>query len=879
MSSGWYPQLLNLCNKIFAVIGHYSDCCFTIYTLSNPFYCVSSSVVLKIASKINQTEGGVQPTTNIEQGDSSAQIDDTTKMVDNGETTETRVLEPLGISRTLISSSTTLTPPPTIEDYLAKPVLCKSSTLGTADEFGSTNLFGPWAYPNVFMAITPWNEKLRGFLYFRATLVLTLQVNASPMHCGLYYLAHVPTGGSSVIDTTTALWLQNHTYSVQQRSQLPHAEISLGTQTSTTLRIPYVSAFTGTTVANSNDNAANGHVYLYPISPLAIGAGGDTTVGYSVWAHWEDVELNVPVSPHSGALGRGRHTNQPSVSLSSSKPMSADSEQSNKGIGPITSAIKAGRLVADSLCKVPLLSSIAAPASWALEIVGNITGIFGWSKPRNATVQTPVVLDYMYGVNFIDSSDNSRLLAMSNKNTIEILPGFSGTDIDELSLDAFLTRPTINGGFSWPSSSPTTTLLNTFVIGPDSCAVNRVYGSFTSKSLSPMALMAEYFMYWRGDTRVTYRFVKTNFHSGRLLFCFSPYQSTAIVDGSATFTTSVYTWRHVVDVRDIDAISLVFPFTSHSEYRPTTGIDAYIGNIQVFVLDELVAPTTVTQSIEVIVEVSAEPGFEFAVPKATNIVPVYGFPVIATAHSGSMFQGSVEADTIGNSVSQPDKTHESARMCIGEKILSLRQMLRRCPPLARSVVAPFEPTAACTTIYPFAVLTAYLSSSTVMTIPKYYGDWYSLLCSIFALSRGGIRIKTYNSYISDTDAEVWLSHIPDSITSMPFIEGNATDTTGLAVNQQYNNTIYFKTDIETRGGVEVQVPAYSRFHARSNVNLIGFGNVEVTMSNSTITNPPFAVNITQSDTYAYELGRSGADDFNVGQFVSIPVMCAVSSAL
>lgn len=72
--------------------------------------------------------------------------------------------------------------------------------------------------------------------------------------------------------------------------------------------------------------------------------------------------------------------------------------------------------------------------------------------------------------------------------------------------------------------------------------------------------MCRLFSYWRGSIVFTFKIVKTNYHSGRLLFCAIPNDSSTSVD--VTISTSAYLNREIMDIREGAVYKVVVPYAS-----------------------------------------------------------------------------------------------------------------------------------------------------------------------------------------------------------------------------------------------------------------------------------------------------------------------------
>lgn len=740
-------------------------------------------------------------------------------------------------------------------EWFKKPVKLLTGVLSSTD---LADTFTVIKHPKSTLDQEVYQKKWEGYGYWRGTIIYTLQVNASPFQAGLYALSYLPVCGPFGNSTLYTRWINSHYNTLMQRSQLPHVEIDLSQHTSCTLVVPYVSPYDKIPLRKTSGMDPYfdiGNVNIWPISPLNVGAGQDSTAGFTLWAHMEDVHLEVPVYPQSGLKGRGRK-------------MPMDKEQGTKNIGPVTSALTTLGKVSGVLAKVPLLNQIAAPAAWALDIAAGVSGAFGWSKPTNLDVQRRIQKDLMYGMQHVDSSDNSKVLALFENNTIEILPGFGGTDQDELTLDSFLTRPTILQKFLWESTQTSNINLASVDFNPNILEIATSQDGVIVHNMTPLCLMSQYFSYWRGDFVFTLHLIKTKLHSGRLEISFVPY---------TTYTTPAltpqdgrpYEWREIIDVRDQEKWTFRIPYHFFKSYRPIGG--SYfnsLGLVIITVLDELVAPSTASQSIEGVIWVQAAPGFEFAVPRSSTIVPTYGLTPVYT-QSGLLGQNSTTYDTMfGNSNAVTDEENDHARKAIGEKVTSLRQLLR----VARfmTVLDPdlLTPVTGTTGLSPYVypVMTRFAG---VTTLPEFCGDLMSTLGLCYAMSRGGIRIKT----VTDTTGLVMQTLVNRTVdTNSPaFYVVAGTTFTGNGAS--FANSVSAISSVSDRGGTESVIPAYGMTHSRSSSACV-YDKTQGIAVNTSI--PPIFLELTTSNARVLRIIRGGADDFNLGLFVSIPPMTFIN---
>jgi hypothetical protein len=746
-----------------------------------------------------------------------------------------------------------------LKAFLAKPFAIQKGVLQSTD---AVNTFSYIATPSAIINQEPYVSKMKGFVGFRAKAVFRLQVNANRFQQGRYMLIWIPSGGGSTTTNRGILWRNSRIATLYQRTQLPHVELDLCCDTEATLVVPYVSALNYFPVNSTGLSVGDtGTVFITPYVALSY-ASGSSTAAYTLWVHFEDVQLIAPTVPQSGKM------------FSKAKSNTAR-EQASVGVGPVGSTLAKISKSSGILTQIPLLSAFAGPLSWATDIMSQAVNVFGWSRPINLQPVGRMRQEvFPYNTN-VDTVDNVQILAYTAKNEVSVLPGFAGTDIDEMDFANFVTIPSFYETVSWSAGNSASSLLATFPLKPDSYTTNYSTGTVTAAAYVPVAWLAQYFNLWRGGFTFTFKFVKTEFHSGRLLFAFIPYANTASAP-TITFDLTAFVHREIIDIRHANEFSFTVPFTAIQSYL---SIGEAFGECRLYVVDPLTAPATVSSTVTIIVEVSGTPDFEFAVPIATNLQPIYG----VTPQSGAMFGGSKNvADPcmntdgyVGNARMVTD-ANASAINCIGEKIVSLRAMLR-APTLAPSFAASGWSTAY-QQILPFGVNGVVTSA----TIPITYltgADFYSMLSSIFALSRGGVRLKgvptTATTFSDNTPCIVSLSSPINGATSVLYVN-NPTTTAydGTATSNSFVTGLFQPFHLSKSGGYDVQIPQYNEYHSRPSQDHIAMGSTYPYSFTQTALTSRLVVNVSAplSGSQAFYYARSGADDCNFGLFTCIPLM-------
>jgi hypothetical protein len=753
-----------------------------------------------------------------------------------------------------------------VKQFLGKPTIIKSGS------FSSTDTFSTFSSMNLplfmFQNSSMYSDKVKGYLGFRASVVLKLVVNANRFQQGRYNISYVAAGGADSVSPKTTKWAFDHVATLVQRTTLPHVELDLCCDTEATIKIPYNNAFNFfpfTSLATVPSVGTFGTAFLYPYVPLSA-ATGNLTCSFTLYAWFEDVQLVSAALPQSGRL----------VFSKKSRKTETEVEQDSMNAGPISSALIKVRDASTLLAKVPLLSSYATGAAWLSDILASSAKVFGWSKPVVLSAPLRIIQTLApYSAN-TDGPDMSYPLSLAYNNSVGVANGFSGTDVDEMSFSFLNTIPVWIFTINWTTAQASNTNLLNLHNCPQFNVHTTTVNTATVSHFAPYQYLATMFKFWRGSMVYKLKFVKTEFHSGRLLVSYSP---NNFLDGSTAgdipdLTSSAFIHRQIIDVREANEFTFVIPYISDSPYRETySSNEGSTGFFSLLVLDPLIAPATVSQSISIIVERCTGPDFEFGVPESQAYTYFSGI----TPQSGALEPFSECSNlntTIGTSACTDDQAL-NALHCIGERISSVRALLKmpnRLNTLADPTVSGYL------NVTPFGIPTGTIVT-TVNTPPPVNADIYASFASCYVYSRGGVRIKFLDDVTVTQSAplSIILDTRDGSTTSrQQLVHYAALDPAGTALTSVMNNmpVMYYRASFTG----EVQVPQYFRFHSRVNSDCVM--NVANLYANGGAGLAP-AVFVTRraiplTNSKATVL-RSISDDGNFGGFLSIPPMIFVTS--
>lgn len=724
-----------------------------------------------------------------------------------------------------------------IKMFLAKPYNFYSGSLSTTD---TATTFPSYQLLNQ-MLTQMYLNKLDGFLGFRATTVIKFMVNANKFQQGRYLLCWLPSCGASPSVNSATSYYNMHRYTIVQLTQLPHVELDLSCDTQVELEIPFVSTEPMYPIHSAGTYAGSlGWTFIAPYAAL-VSPTGTTTASCSLWVYFKDVEVFGPTVPQS----------QYRTSLQ---------ESETRGVveKPISGPLRQIAEASSRLIGIPLISEVAAMSAWAFNLASGVASAFGYSKPINTEHYSRIVRYMLPSLTHVDGIDNSVSLSLSSTNCVEPLPGFAGTDNDELSILSFIKHPSYFYASVWSDTQTSGTTLGSFSVTPNTF-VNTTDSGVVLTSFTPLGYVAQLFNLWRGSISYRFKFVKTSFHSGRLLVAFIPIDQR-YSNPTISMQLTEYTHRLIIDLREGNEFTITVPFMHVKPYCATQN-NISIGDIYVYILDPLTRPSSVSSSVSMLVETWGGDDFEFAMP----ITPP-SKPVVPTAPQSSYRpECSLINEIIGGSSVIPSDLY--ARSCVGEKIVSLRSLLKK-PSWVYFLSATTPSTL---TINPFMMTNGVNSAGTVVQ-DIVNCDVYSYIASCFAISRGSMRLKLrpvvntqsttsggVTSEVSNT-CSVWLSPvIYNTTTYTQFIDTATVPTlsTADALSVQ---------DVNLSGAIEVQCPQYGIFHSRSNQELV-WNNYS---SNFFSSHSPLYQVAYAGVASTMSIYRSVGDDFDMGLFLSVP---------
>nr|QIJ25856.1 hypothetical protein [Warroolaba Creek virus 2] len=843
----------------------------------------------------------------------------------------------------------------TIKDFLSRPIIIQTGLWASASA-AETQLYTA-NFPESLISNAMYQEKLRGFVGLRATLVIKVQVNSQPFQQGRLMLQYYPYAQYM----PNRVSLVNST--LQGRSGCPRTDLDLSVGTEVEMRIPYVSPHVYYNLITGQGSF--GAIYLVVYSQLRDQVTGTGSVEYTVWAHLEDVDVQYPTganiftgsSPNFASLGQkmseGNFTEKDLREIWNSKAYNKQPDKifaqvaseltQLKNSGTISTGIGQVSEGLNTMSKIPILGNLFTKPAWISAQASNIFKMLGFSKPTVQGLPCESKLRGQTRMANFDGADTSHKLALSAQNEIETKSGLSGTSADEMDLSHVLSIPNFWDRFTWKVSDTTNSVLwNNFVtpmkIKPYSTTIMDRF------RCTHMGYVANTHGYWRGSIVYTFKFVKTQFHSGRLRISFIPFYYNATISIGTPDVSR--TQKIIVDLRTSTEVSFTVPYVSSRPWmyciRPEADwlgkdnammYNAVTGIVRVEVLNQLVAANNVFQSIDTIVEVSGGPDLTFAAPMSPSYVPYAGAfslsadaeakkqheeeydnnipQVTTTRNKREIEETKIVAQVMGENeaIQRNDAQHGAHPLpidthridsnwspeahCIGEKIMSIRQLIKRfgmslvattntlTTALPNMLIAPFS--------VPHPVITT--TSSEPYSLYEYY-------YFIYAFWRGGMRFKVIPTIVSAAEAprksQTYFSinlfnSVQDTFNSLVkrFVVGDyPVKSTGNMPSGSlgYGNSLTY-VDPNIEGTVEFEVPYYNVSHISPATTYLKATESPITINNVLRGHiPPEIISVTprggilSTAPLNCQVARAPADDFSFMYLVGVPPLVNVDRA-
>lgn len=545
-----------------------------------------------------------------------------------------------------------------LTDYFSRPRIISTFPLATT---ASRMYFQTLTNASIFSTIFPQGlNRLAGVYGLRFKIVFTLQVAATPFHQGVIALSF--QYGESETGRLFDRSVRSCTC-----TNIPHSRLDISNSTMTQLSVPFLFStdFINLVRLPTDDTWQYGSVAVNMLLPSpSVASLAPATA--KLLCHLEDLEF-FGASPFDVTQ----------VTLQAGKVIASAEKEYDFDARPLSSSVQSvAAMVKWAGPYIPLLSSFSGTASWAIGRAAGVLRYLGYSKPQiqDAIVRvrhTPSVCETN-----VDVPSATLMVAPFASNHVVVDPAFGGTDLDETSL-AYLNSQwgQIMLGSLPNSASVGATLYATYVspinfwfrqpsTGLPYCNIVPPYtitANFNSIQPSHLFYWATMFHYWRGDIEFRVTFSKTKMHAGRVLAQFIPTDDESLTNNTTVpcpeFSGGVpqpFGHSAIWDLKDDNVFTFTCP---HVVPSPFLSYVSATGAFSITVLDPLIAPSMVANTIDFLVEVRGGPNF--------NLAKVNG-PIFPAHPTGTP---SLQSGAILPAES------DASQVTVGEQVSSVKQLI------------------------------------------------------------------------------------------------------------------------------------------------------------------------------------------------------------
>lgn len=351
------------------------------------------------------------------------------------------------------------------------------------------------------------------------------------------------------------------------------------------------------------------------------------------------------------------------------KPAPADSEADK----PYSTMLTAAGTFAGTVGRAfPLLSSIVGPTEWFLRAASKAVSAFGYAKPIEVRRPERSLLTLTSNQHNCDGYEPVLNMGFTADTAVGLM-SLAGLPYDEMSLDFLKSVDSRFASFLFNKGSGRDSVLWTYDQKMSAFHDTEAVTPYRASTM-PMFL-ANFNRYWRGDLVLTFTAIRTQFHSGKLLIGFIPYNSD---NDTVPSVADVLDYHSVVwDISTQKSLEFTLPFTSSTAWST---FDKDNGQVFVSIVSPLVCPDNVAQSVSINVSVRCANNFCVAAPGPLQKKGAYAPSPTAEwlMPSNTVFYGAAaQAALPYNTISSED----AELYCIGNALRSVKQMLSKNEPL------------------------------------------------------------------------------------------------------------------------------------------------------------------------------------------------------
>lgn len=501
--------------------------------------------------------------------------------------------------------------PPIMEDQMAdehwmaaqqlsKPVVIRQFNWSLDSAPGA--LLNQFSFPSVIGENDSIHqETLRMYSFYKFNWSLRFQINGTRFHSGQLIASWDPFIQASDLATYVA-----RPFNVVYATGLPNVLINASSNEPVEITIPFVHPRNFLTTNSTKGFDVLGSLRVNVLNPLRAADGSSNTLSVTVWLYADSPSVHVPIYRHVLAVPTVERAFRSSGLLDVVK--GAGSTFGNLVSGNFGGAVKSGGKTLTGLAEALDLDYPSRPVIEQSHI--NSLGPMSPGK----------------GV------DMSYRLGTDPRGGHVPLPAQTGCTIDECDLNVIKKVPMLFNQTLWTDASAVGSVLTYFPVTPNIVTQGGIAPVLYNAN-TYLSWFSNAFCFWKGSLSYKFEWVSTQFHTGRVLIAFIPNSFNATPTLQEAFSCP----NAVVDIQQNSVCTLSVPFVSPTVWKrcditnTTSNDENVVGYIYVYVLNSLVRPSNVSDTIEYNIYISGGDDFEFSVPRGNPLLVVPTLPAVETA--------------------------------------------------------------------------------------------------------------------------------------------------------------------------------------------------------------------------------------------------------
>jgi len=470
----------------------------------------------------------------------------------------------------LIKESTAETKTHKIPDFLNRLYKLESFDWTIAQTMGT--VLKTYTFPDILLKESPIKDKITHFYGLRAGVEFIVLVNNQKFQQGNLLISYLPNAKYNPVKK--AMHAANM-QGIVTRSGAPRVNLDLMDTTRASMKVPYMSPFVFYNLLTKDGTIGDFQISVY--SPLFdVAADGKVTVG--VYARFIDVDLEFPTAEKPATYGQ---------------------------VPLLTEAF-------DDLSYKPDRAKLTTAKTQIEEILARIDdGSFSFQMDTSASCFKQKALPKM-----ASSNDNNLTHMISTHSANSLIPTDTGhASKNEMDFSTMLSIPCYYDMFTIDASDPSAE--NKYSVEVSPAKGPDVTNADTSESADYIKAVSTLFKKWKGGIIYRFRAVKTRFHSLRVRVWFSPGSSAVLgVDRNTVYSK-------IIDLEVENSFTFEVPYIHPYNMLNVTGSvgTTSLGLLGVDVENQMVHPTSVKDSIQIIVERFGAPDLQFAEPALMKFFP------------------------------------------------------------------------------------------------------------------------------------------------------------------------------------------------------------------------------------------------------------------